>query len=151
LASQQAAAGGSAELVLEITDHVTPDWVADWEVCEPGRDNTREHVDTVFKLLGEAANEGAAVRFARATETAVGIAVEYDGIIGLFCLAVNPSRRRQGLGRKLVRGLLAGSPAPLTYLQVFSGNEAGIGLYDSLGFAEVYRYCHCVAPPGARA
>jgi ribosomal protein S18 acetylase RimI-like enzyme len=128
------------EFALEITDHVTPEWVAAWEICEPGRGTARDHVDTVFKLM-----EGTA-RFARAGDRAVGIAVEHDGIIGLFCLAVNPTERRRGLGRKLVRGLLEGSTAPLTYLQVFSGNEPAIGLYDRLGFVESYRYCHCVAP-----
>jgi GNAT superfamily N-acetyltransferase len=132
------------DLELEITDQVTPEWMAAWESCEPDRDNTRAHVDTVFKLMYGSA------RFAHAGTRAVGIAVEHDGIIGLFCLAVNPTERRQGLGGKLVRGLLAGSSAPLTYLQVFSGNEPAIGLYDRLGFAESYRYCHCVAP-SARA
>lgn len=145
VAGEPAAAAGDAEFALEITDRVTPEWMAAWESCEPDRDNTREHVDSVFKLM-----EGNA-RFARFEERAVGIAVEDDGIIGLFCLAVNPNQRRQGLGRKLVRGLLAGSSAPFTYLQVFSGNEAGIGLYNSLGFAESYRYCHCVAPAAAVA
>lgn len=145
VASEPTAADGDGEFALEITDHVTPEWLAAWESCEPGRDNVAEHVDTVFKLM-----EGTA-RFARSGDRAVGITVEHDGIVGLSCLAVNPSERRQGLGRKLVRGLLAGSTAPLTYLQVFSGNDAGIGLYNSLGFAESYRYCHCVAPAPATA
>lgn len=145
VASEPATADSAAELALEITDRVTPEWMAAWESCEPERQNTREHVDSVFKLM-----EGTA-RFARSGDRAVGIAVEHDGIIGLFCLAVNPSRRRQGLGRKLVRELLAECSAPLTYLQVFSGNEAGVGLYNCLGFAEAYRYCHCVAPAAATA
>lgn len=143
VASEPAPADGDGEFALEITDRVTPEWMTAWQICEPDRDNISEHVDTVFKLM-----EGSA-RFAHSGDRAVGIAVEHDGIIGLFCLAVNPTERRQGLGRKLVRGLLAGSSAPLTYLQVFSANDAGIGLYDSLGFAESYRYCHCVAPASA--
>jgi N-acetylglutamate synthase len=150
VASEPAAVDGDGELALEITDHVTPEWVAAWELCEPSRDNARDHVDTVFKFMEGSSLEGA-VRFARSGDLAVGIAVEHDGIIGLFCLAVNPIQRRQGVGRKLVRGLLAGSSAPLTYLQVFSGNEAGIGLYNSLGFGESYRYCHCVAPASSPA
>ncbi len=39
--------------------------------------------------------------------------------------------------------MLAQYDAPLTYLQVFSENAAGLALYDSLGFREEYRYCHC--------
>jgi N-acetylglutamate synthase len=149
-AAEPAPADGDAQFTLEITDRVTPEWVAAWQICEPNRDNISEHVDTVFKLMEETLAPGT-VRFARSGDLAVGIAVESDGIIGLFCLAVNPSQRRQGVGRKLVRGLLAGSSAPLVYLQVFSGNQAGIGLYDSLGFDEVYRYCHCVAPASPAA
>ncbi len=138
-------ADGSGEggFVLEITDHVTPEWAAAWQLCEPGRDNVQAHLDTVFKLMAGSA------RFARAGDSAVGIFVEHDGIVGLFCLAVNPSSRRQGLGRKLVRGLLANCSAPVSYLQVFSGNEGAIGLYSGLGFTESYRYCHCVAPAGS--
>jgi GNAT superfamily N-acetyltransferase len=128
------------EFTLEITDHVTPEWMAAWQACEPYRDSALAHLHTVFRLM-----EGTA-RFAYAGDRAVGIAVELDGIVGLFCLAVNPRQRRQGLGRKLVRALLTGSSAPLAYLQVFSGNEAGARLYNSLGFVEAYRYCHCVAP-----
>jgi N-acetylglutamate synthase len=144
VAGSEAAAleAGSADtdFTLEVTDHVTSEWIAAWAACEPERDNAREHVDTVFKLM-----EGRA-SFARQGDRAVGITVEHDGILGLFCLAVNPGHRRQGLGRKLVRGLLAETSAPLTYLQVFGGNDAGLALYNSLGFAEVYRYCHCLAP-----
>jgi N-acetylglutamate synthase len=136
-------AADEGEFVLEITDHVTPEWAASWELCEPTRDNVQAHVDTVFKLMVGSA------RFARAGDSAVGIFVEHDGIAGLFCLAVNPSLRRQGLGRKLVRGLLANASAPVSYLQVFSGNESAIGLYSGLGFTESYRYCHCVAPVAA--
>jgi N-acetylglutamate synthase len=144
VAGREAAAfdadSGESGFALEITDHVTPEWIAAWQACEPERNNAREHVDTVFKLM-----EGTA-RFARHGDRAVGITVEHDGIIGLFCLAVNPDHRRRGLGRKLVRALLAEPSAPLTYLQVFSGNDAGLALYNSLGFVEVYRYCHCLAP-----
>ena len=139
-ASAEVAAGADASFELEIADHATPEWLKAWAICEPGRGNVDAHAESVFKLMAGKA------RFARAGDLAVGIAVEIDGIIGLFCLAVNPEHRRQGLGKKLVRGILAGLPAPVTYLQVFSGNAAGVALYDSLGFAEAYRYCHCLAP-----
>lgn len=48
---EPAAGGVDADFALEITDQVTPDWVAAWNVCEPDRENAREHVDTVFKLM----------------------------------------------------------------------------------------------------
>jgi ribosomal protein S18 acetylase RimI-like enzyme len=137
------AADADPEFELEITDHVTPQWIGTWEACEPERANAEEHVDTVFKLM-----EGRAL-FARAGDVAVGIVAEHDGINGLFCLAVSPQHRRQGIGKKLVRGLLDASPAKTVYLQVFSANAAGLALYQSLGFTEAYRYCHCTAPGDA--
>jgi ribosomal protein S18 acetylase RimI-like enzyme len=127
-------------LELHEDSEATPEWLAAWERCEPGRD-VEAHVRTVFAgLRGRA-------RFARAASgEAVGIAVEGDGLVGLFCLAVDPERRRRGLGSALVRGLAAGSGADLAYLQVEATNHPALALYDRLGFGAAYHYRHCVAP-----
>jgi ribosomal protein S18 acetylase RimI-like enzyme len=131
--------GAGGELVLDVADRATPDWLASWARCEPGRD-VEAHARTVFaRLSGRAA-------FARLEDdAAVGIAVESDGLVGLFCLAVDPARRREGLGTGLVRALLARSRASVAYLQVESSNAPAIGMYERLGFSEAYRYCHRVA------
>ncbi len=133
------AAGADPSFELTVTDEATPSWVEAWAHCD-GRPDVEEHVRTVFPRMAGMA------RFAHAGNRACGISVELDGIVGLFCIAVSPDARRQGLGKKLVRGMLAGHSGPLTYLQVFSENVAGLALYDSLGFREEYRYCHCVLP-----
>jgi ribosomal protein S18 acetylase RimI-like enzyme len=120
---------------LTVSDHATPAWLRAWALCEPGRD-VPAHARTVFELLrGRAA-------FARIGAEAVGILVETDGLAGMFCLAVDPSRRRGGLGTALVRGLLSRTQARVGYLQVEEGNDAARGLYGRLGFAEAYRYSH---------
>ncbi len=141
------AADADSDFQLEISDTATPEWVAAWAHCDQ-RQDVEEHVQSVFgKMAGIA-------RFARDGDRAVGISVELDGIVGLFCLAVAPEARHQGLGKALVRAMLSRHDAPLAYLQVFSENAAGHGLYSSLGFQEAYRYCHCVsrvAVPGAAA
>jgi N-acetylglutamate synthase len=124
---------------LERADHATPDWLAAWGACEPGRD-LEAHARTVFRLLAGRAT------FARLDVSAVGIAVDRDDLVGLFCLAVDPGRRRGGLGTALVRALLAGASAGTAYLQVEERNAAAISLYKRLGFTEAYRYCHRVAP-----
>ena len=139
--TRAAAQGHDPDFELTVTDHATPAWLHAWSSCEPGRANVNQHVETVFQLMA-----GPSAHFMHHGDSAVGIAVEHDGIAGLFCLAVNPERRRQGLGKKLVRGMLSRLDAPITYLQVFSHNDAGLALYNSLGFQEVYRYLHCVAP-----
>ena len=126
---------------LKRVDQATPEWLAAWARCEPGRD-VEAHAGTVFPLLAGRAT------FARLDDLAVGIAVEADGLVGLFCLAVEPARRREGLGTALVRTLLAGSRASVAYLQVDERNAPAVALYQRLGFVEAYRYCHRIAPAG---
>ena len=145
LASGRDAAGWSEpelELSLERADHATPEWLAAWARCEPGRD-VEAHVETVFRKLAGRAT------FARLDDAAVGIAVDHDDLVGLFCLAVEPVRRRSGLGTAMVRALLAGAGARTAYLQVEEDNAPAVALYERLGFAEAYRYCHRIAPSGA--
>jgi ribosomal protein S18 acetylase RimI-like enzyme len=127
---------------LEVSDRATGEWLAAWARCEPGRD-VEAHARTVLRLLAGRA------RFARLDDLAVGIAVEGDGLVGLFCVAVDPSHRRAGLGTAIVRGLLAGSPARAGYLQVEESNAPAVGLYARLGFVEAYRYCHRIQGAGA--
>jgi ribosomal protein S18 acetylase RimI-like enzyme len=143
LAAEVSAATATAPetSALEIADHATPAWLAAWARCEPGRD-VEAHVDTVFARLAGRAT------FARVDDrdAAVGIAVSGDDLVGLFCLAVDPARRRSGLGTALVRALLAESRADVAYLQVEERNASAVAMYRRLGFGEVYRYCHRVAP-----
>ncbi len=133
------AAGADPAFPLTVTDHATPEWIAAWAHCD-GRSDVEAHVATVFPRMAGTA------RFAHAGDRAAGISVELEGVVGLFCIAVSPEHRRQGLGRRLVEAMLARHRGPLTYLQVFSENTAGVALYRSLGFREEYRYCHCVLP-----
>jgi len=124
---------------LRRTDHATAEWLTAWARCEPGRD-VEAHVRTVFgELAGRAT-------FARLDDAAVGIAVDHDDLVGLFCLAVDPARRRAGLGTALVRALLADAAASTAYLQVEEDNAPAVALYERLGFSKAYRYCHRVAP-----
>lgn len=124
---------------LERADHASDEWLEAWARCEPGRD-VEAHARTVFPLLAGRAT------FARLDGRAVGIAVEADHVVGLFCVAVDPARRRAGLGSALVRGLLAASGASVAYLQVEETNAPAVAMYSRLGFGESYRYCHRVAP-----
>lgn len=139
LAGRRAADVWSEAAPLERADHATADWLATWARCEPARD-VEAHARTVFRLLAGRAT------FARVEDMAVGIAVEQWGLVGLFCLAVDPARRRSGLGTALVRTLLAGASAHIAYLQVEEANAAAIAMYERLEFSEAYRYCHRTAP-----
>jgi GNAT superfamily N-acetyltransferase len=138
------AADADPEFPLQVTNTATPEWVAAWAHCDQ-RTDVEDHVRSVFPRMAGIA------RFARFGDRATGITVELDGIVGLFCVAVAPDARGQGLGKALVWAMLAQRDAPLTYLQVFSDNTAGLALYKGLGFNEEYRYRHCYVTGAAGA
>jgi GNAT superfamily N-acetyltransferase len=135
-----------ASLELTASDAATPEWLAAWAACE-GRDaaSVQAHASTVFAGL-----RGRASFVRSVDEQAVGVSVDSDGLIGLFCLAVAPSARRGGVGSALVRGMLSPDRcgASTAYLQVEASNAPALALYERLGLAVAYGYIHCVAPAG---
>jgi GNAT superfamily N-acetyltransferase len=131
------APAGGAQPQIDVVDWATPGWLDAWARCE-GRsaDSAAAHAETVFAgLRGRA-------WFARLDDDAVAIAVPGDDLLGLFCIAVDPARRRTGLGSALVRALQARAPGAVSYLQVERQNTGAIALYEHLGFAELYDYRH---------
>jgi ribosomal protein S18 acetylase RimI-like enzyme len=74
---------------------------------------------------------------------AVGLAVLTGDHVGIFDVAVRPDRRRRGLATRVVDALIswgAGLGASVAYLQVETGNQPAITLYERMGFVERYRY-----------
>ncbi|MCX6093274.1 MAG: GNAT family N-acetyltransferase, partial [Candidatus Bipolaricaulota bacterium] len=62
---------------------------------------------------------------------------------------VDEAFRRQGLGRGLMRGLMAWGRelgAERVYLQVVLQNAPAVALYEELGFQEAYQYWSRVKP-----
>lgn len=122
---------------LTLDDEATPEWLAVWGECET-RDEAEvaAHARTVFALLrGRAA-------FAHLGNDAAAIAVPGEDLLGLFCIAVAPERRRAGLGTAITTALLARLRHRTAYLQVEERNTGAIALYERLGFRAVYRYHH---------
>jgi ribosomal protein S18 acetylase RimI-like enzyme len=125
-----------------ITREADDAWLASRARCNPGSDIDPLRRTVLPLLTGRA-------HFCRIGERAVGIAVASDGLVALFALAVAPDSRRQGLGKLLVRSMLAGVEAETAYLQVEIENAAAIALYTSLGFLEAFHYLHAIAPASA--
>lgn len=77
------------------------------------------------------------------------ICVHDEDLAGLFEVATEASRRGRGHGRRVLLSALKWAQARgarTAWLQVDADNESAIGLYRSIGFAEVYRY-HYRQPP----
>jgi GNAT superfamily N-acetyltransferase len=130
---------GAIPEVLVTAGEATPEWLAAWARCEPGRDSAA-HARTVLRLLRGRAT------FARFGDEAVGISVESDGLVGLFSIAVDPQLRRTGLGTATTRALMRRAAGSIPYIQVEGENAAALAMYRRLGFEEAYRYRHCRAP-----
>lgn len=74
---------------------------------------------------------------------ATGLTIVEGHWAGLFDIVTDPALRRQGLGERLVRGLLAaahGLGATNAYLQVGTDNSDARRIYARHGFREQYQY-----------
>ena len=83
---------------------------------------------------------------------ACGLGVLEQAHFGLFDIVVAAERRGQGLGGRMVSGLLgwaAERGARQAYLQVIASNAPARRLYGRLGFIEQYQYAYRQAPPVA--
>jgi len=76
---------------------------------------------------------------------AAAMAVRFGDLLGLFEVVSNPVLRGRGFARQILRNaILWGRErgARQVWLQVVSENTPAIGLYQSEGFSEVYRYAY---------
>ena len=82
---------------------------------------------------------------------AAAMAVRFGDLVGLFEVVSHPDLRGLGFGRRILRNaMLWGREhgAKQAWLQVVAQNENAIGLYESEGFSEIYRYAYRQAPEG---
>ena len=79
---------------------------------------------------------------------ACGLAVCQNGRVGFYDILVDSAYRQQGLGERLMRGLLSWGQsqcqAHSAYLQVMHNNPPALRLYAKLGFRESYTYWYRV-------
>lgn len=106
---------------------------------------TGRNLEALRQLLNLIAprNAGILVRDHEGETVGAAMAVNASGIGVYHNVVTRPDRRGQGFGRAAMAGALRWSQsvgAQYGALQVIGDNEAGLGLYTSLGFSEVYRY-----------
>lgn len=142
--STPTAAAGSA---VRTVDRVDDDWLAMYDRAG-GIDAE------VARAVLEAPPAVGFVRVEDADELlAIGRVVVTGDWAGLSCVEVSPSRRRQGLGRRVVEASLAWAlerGAVSAYLQTMSHNAAAIALYAPYGFVDHHDYRY-LSPPDAGA
>ena len=74
---------------------------------------------------------------------AYGMSVAERGMAEIGSVVVDPAHRGQGLGRRLIAGLMGWARAmdcQQAYLQVDQTNAVANGLYRSMGFQHLYAY-----------
>ena len=110
-------------------------------IRDEGHRNPMTEAELSERMAGWLAGEYEAMLFTDAAGTA-GYALfkRHDDHIYLRQFFVEPTRRRQGIGRAAIEWLLANAwqSAPHIRLDVLVGNAAGIAFWQAVGFAE---YC----------
>jgi N-acetylglutamate synthase len=69
--------------------------------------------------------------------------------LGLFFVATAKQQRGKGYATQLISEMLnwgKSNGATQAYLQVETENQAGINLYNKLGFSEAYQYFYRLKP-----
>lgn len=133
---------------LSLDGDAGADWAdayARWHGLPPS--SAERHLAIVRRIRPERA--AARVRDAGGRLVAIGLAVADGPWTGLFDLVTDPELRGRGLGRGLVRHLLAWGAArgaAAAYLQVEERNRGARRLYGHLGFVDAYRYRYRAAP-----
>ena len=78
-----------------------------------------------------------------------GLGVLENNYLGLFFITTAKKQRGKGYASQLIRAMLDWGKhhgATQAYVQVESENQAGINLYNKLGFSEVYQYFYRIKP-----
>lgn len=92
------------------------------------------------RLLGRVADRAAGVTIG---DIGVGLVVASGRYAAIYSVAVDPKVRRQGHARSLMAAATnwaVNEGCDSMFLQVLATNDAALGLYGALGYAEVYRY-----------
>jgi N-acetylglutamate synthase len=125
--------GPAVEEDVEIAEHPSEAWMRTWWSVD-GRHADRATARTIITgVPADYASLGGGV----------GRGVPQEGWYGIYCMAVLPEARRQGLARKVLHALLhraAERSASRAYLCVTERNAAALALYRSAKFRPAGRY-----------
>ena len=112
-----------AELEAQLFDGDDP-----WPAAAFNRELASAHNHYVGARIGEAL-----VGYAGISRLGRRPPFEYE----VHTIGVDPAYQGQGIGRRLLNGLLDVADGGAVYLEVRTDNEAAIGLYHSVGFTQI--------------
>jgi ribosomal protein S18 acetylase RimI-like enzyme len=140
---------------VDTTERVGPGVEMEWDRTQGWRDafhrmnrvagERRALHDRMLSQISSPAGYASVCENGRLIACALGVV--QDGWLGVFDVVVDETRRRQGLGEQLMRGLMAWGrerDAERAYLQVMLSNAPALSLYEKLGFREAYQYWYRV-------
>jgi ribosomal protein S18 acetylase RimI-like enzyme len=139
-------AGRTSDVSVTLRSEVDERWLDAWIAAE-GRADARETYMHVLQRIPPPA--GFALAHVEGRPAGVGLAVCERDWSGVFCMAVDPSLRRRGVARAVLRALCEWSrdrDARDLYLQVECDNAAAQALYASAGFTRSHGYHFRAAP-----
>jgi ribosomal protein S18 acetylase RimI-like enzyme len=130
---------------ITVTRELTGEWLED----ALRLNKLNKETSLVFtEILSQIIPRKLFISFRLNGETAAsGLGVIEDGYLGIFDIIVTESHRHQGHGWQLMMNLLwfaRENGAHKAYLQVLEDNLPAIGLYNRLGFKEIYQYWYRV-------
>lgn len=121
------------------------DWIAANAASYGGAKSNAAHLKAILERIRPQAAFARLV--ADGAPVAWGIGVIERGMVGLQDIVVAPSARGRGVGRALVRSLMAwgrNNGASHAYLHVLAANAPARAIYHALGFRDAYPISNCV-------
>ncbi|MGO4664617.1 GNAT family N-acetyltransferase [Bosea sp. 2RAB26] len=129
------------EPALQIEARPSRDWIAGVTSHQTGSRRSETKLAAIVEKVRLPA--AFATLFHGGEPVAYGMCVAERGMAEIGSIVVDPGHRGQGLGRRMVSGLMSWAQlldCDRAYLQVDQTNAVAISLYASLGFRRLYAY-----------
>ncbi len=126
---------------IEYTPLATQEWIAGVAARQTGTKANAAHLAAIVERVRVPA--AFATLMIAGEPVAYGMSVAERGMAEIGSVVVDEAHRGQGLGRRIVSGLMSWARAMAchsAYLQVDQKNAVALGLYRSLGYRELYAY-----------
>jgi GNAT superfamily N-acetyltransferase len=126
---------------IEYTPLATQEWIAGVAARQEGTKANAAHLAAIVERVRVPA--AFAALMIGGEPVAYGMSVAERGMAEIGSVVVDEAHRGQGLGRRIVAGLMSWARAMhchSAYLQVDQKNAVALSLYRSLGYRELYAY-----------